>query len=202
MRLLIALCLAALTAACALPSSVSSSYDPTSKKGVGLVVGSITYESAYGSYGVMVKSADGSFTEYVYVGAAQITMFVTMTDPQLQQRGGTFAIELPAGDYKITSWHVRQGPRSSNSTAPIDIPFRVEEGGYTYLGALHWDRHWENVSLVDQSSRDIPLLQTRHPALSNARFTSAIRPGATVEKLGGGYVYHRDYPIFIPVIAR
>ena len=197
-----ALLVTGLLSACA--ANVPTDYKVDPQKPLGLVVGSITFESSMGSYRVVVVPVkDGPVApeevKVLKAGDAQWTPFTRFYDDDLKGKGDTFAVEMPAGNYRIRAWHVVQGAKRSSSTNPIDIPFTVEPGKAIYVGAFNWDSHWVNITLRDQSSRDIPILEKRFPGLKAAPIAMGIAPGTVLEKLGGDYRYRVDMPIFVPV---
>ena len=193
-RLYLAALATALLSACA---NVSSDYKFDDKKAVGIVIGSITYESGLGLYRVVVTPENGDKTYFLQAGSGDWYPFVKTTDEDLQAKGDTFAVELPAGKYVIKSWQVRQGARTANSSMPIGIPFSVEAGKAIYLGSFNWSPDWENISLRDKSGRDLPIIKKRFPFLEQTPLTAAITNDAKIDGLGGDYKYR--YTIFIPV---
>jgi hypothetical protein len=87
--------------------------------------------------------------------------------------GSVIVKELPQGDYVALSiWMMVEG---YEGTAPIGIPFMVESGKATYLGAFRpsiFDRkgwfgsripHSANYRLYDERARDLPLAAAMLP---------------------------------------
>ena len=193
--------LLSLLASCA---NVSSDYKFDPQHPAGLVVGTITYESGLGSYRIIVvpTNPEKSGAKKLYLlqaGDSQWSPFSRKFDDDLKRDGSTFAVEMPAGKYVIKAWEVGQGPRISKCTSSIDIPFEVEAGKAIYLGSFNWDEDWENITLTNQSERDIPVLKSRFAVLKASPLTMSIAPNTKLEKLGGGYRYSYEIPIFIPV---
>ena len=197
LRALVA-CLAVVASSCA---NVPSDYKLDPAKPVGLVVGSITYESSIGEYGLVAQSIETSKRIVFKVGHGEWTPFTRMHDDDLGMRGGTFAVEVPSGEYRIVGWQVRQGFSTSRSTHPVEVPFLVQSGQSTYLGNLHFSPHWV-ASLHDQATRDLPILERRFRALRSSPLAIAISEGTHLEQFGGGYMSRTDIPIFIPVTVR
>lgn len=197
-----------LLASCAnVPSDFK--FDP--KKASGLVVGSISYETSFGKYVLAAQSEESGTGVAFSIGCAFWPCFETTDDPAYskgetpKQRAGGFALELPAGKYRLTGWWVRRGDFLSRSATPFSIPFVVEQGHASYLGNLHFDGEWENVTLRDRASRDLPLLNERYAALRAAPLAHTIAPGVEISKLGGAYdtrLEYRPVPIYIPVRPR
>jgi hypothetical protein len=124
--------------------------------------------------------------------------FGKQMDDDLKEKGGTFDLELPPGQYRIVAWSIRRGSTDTQSAQPFDIPFTVESGKISYLGNLHFDPHWENVSLRDRASRDMPILLKRVPKLATLEVAHAIRKDANLERLGNGYKSRSDIPFIMP----
>jgi hypothetical protein len=189
--------LALLLSACV---NVPSNYKLDASKSAGLVVGTITYDSSIGQYGLVVASQATGATTVLEVGSSMWPPLKPMHDDALNAKGSTFARELPAGKYQIASWQVRRGYRVSEPETSFQIAFSVEAGKATYLGNLHFDADWENVTLRDMSSRDLPILQFRFPALALNPVAFGIAPGTNLQKLGADYDTHLgSMPIFIPI---
>ncbi|WP_230182093.1 hypothetical protein [Aquabacterium sp. CECT 9606] len=199
LRFFIAPVVIAVLSACV---NVPSDYKFDDKKVVGVVIGSITYESGLGLYRVLVTPENGDKTYFLQAGSGDWYPFVKNTDEDLQAKGDTFAVELPTGKYVIKSWQVRQGARTANSSMPIGIPFSVEAGKAIYLGSFNWSPDWENVSLRDKSNRDLPIIKKRFPFLERTPLALAITNGAKIDGLGGDYRYRYDIFIPVPVAPR
>lgn len=185
---------AALLSSCA---NVPSDYRFDASKAEGLVVGSITYDGSLGLYALILTAPPGVDAPRIQVGSSMWPALTPQFDEGLKATGGTFAVALPAGDYKIQAWDVRQGQRSRSSSAPIDIAFSVERGRATYLGNLHFSKQLV-VSLRDRSSRDMAVLQTRYEALKSAPLTLSIDKDMDLQGLGGSYRQSYQIPVYIP----
>jgi hypothetical protein len=72
----------------------------------------------------------------------------------------------------------------------------------SYLGNLHFDPHWENVTLRDRASRDMPILINRVPKLASLEIAHTIRQAANLERLGNGYTSRSDMPFIMPTPVR
>lgn len=172
-----------LLASCA---SVSSDYQFAGDKSVGLAIGSITFESSIGQYGLVAqRAADGKKFSFK-VGSSLWSPFSRWFDPELKSRGGTYAVELPVGRYSLTRWEVFQGSRHSVSSQHIPVTFYIEQGKATYLGNLHFGEDWL-VSLRDRADRDLPLLKNRIPALNGVPVEIVIDKNGELKGVGGRY---------------
>jgi hypothetical protein len=177
--------LGALLTSCA---NVSSDYAFEKGKTVGLVVGSISYESGLGRYHLIIAGADGAKPIQLSFGCSMLPcLFENTNDAEYsasekpKQRGGGFAVEVPEGNYRIVGWRVQQGYINSRSKAPIDLAFTVKAGSASYLGNLHFDAHWENVVLRDRAARDLPLLQKNYSVLKAIPFAYTIAPETEIQ---------------------
>jgi hypothetical protein len=182
-------------------ATVTAEYklDPT--KPLGLVIGSVTYERTIGVHGLVVLSQDGKQVRSPSVGYGIWSPFNKPFDEKLAANGGTYAVELPAGQYRIVGWRIVRAQTTYQSNQPVDVPFVVEPGKSTYLGNLHFSEHWD-VTLRDRADRDLPVLKARFPTLASSPLAVSIAAGTEVEKFGGGYVGRTEMPVFVPVPGR
>ena len=179
-------------------------FDPANN--TGLVVGSISYEGGLGRYVLVAKEkTTGTVVNFSY--GCSIVPCVTPSDDERyskselpKQRGGGFAVEVPAGEYQVVAWQIVQGVKRSTSTNPIDISLTVEKGKASYIGNLHFDAHWENITLRDRSQRDLPLLQAQFPAIGSTPLAYTLAPGTSIKNLGGNYQSRVQMPIFVPIV--
>jgi hypothetical protein len=207
-RLLFCLLPLALISSCANVSS-DFKFDPT--KPNGLVIGSISYESGLARFFLVATSTTTPNTVEFAFGCALVPCLQPSDDSHFSkgempaQRGGGFAVEIPEGSYRISSWRAARGYIISRSASPIGIEFTVARGKASYIGNLHFDADWENVTLRDKSRRDLPLLREQYPVLQSVELAFTIAPDAAVPRLGGIYQTGIELPrtpIFVPVIKR
>ncbi len=180
--------------ACA--SNEPASTTPTAPPG--FIVGSITHETSNGSYRLEIAGKPGQRIIGPRVGGGLIP-FSKQTDDDLKEKGVTFDLDLPPGDYRIVAWSIRRGTTDTKSAEPFEIPFTVESGKISHLGNLHFDAHWENVSLRDQASRDMPIIRKRNSKLATLDIAYTIRQSASLERLGNGYKSRSDIPFIMPL---
>jgi hypothetical protein len=179
-------------------------FDPA--KNTGLVVGSISYEGGLGRYVLIAKEKTTGAVVNFNFGCSLVPCFTPSDDERYskselpKQRGGGFAVEVPTGEYQIVAWQVVQGAKRSTSTSPIDISLTVEKGKASYVGNLHFDAHWEDITLRDKSQRDLPLLRAQFPVLGATPLAYSIAPGTSIKNLGGNYQSRRQLPVFIPIV--
>lgn len=189
LRALVVALLPFAVAACAGSASRNARLDP--RKSEGVIVGSVTFESGRGEYGLLVQ---GKTSPDVLFGSVSRGAFGSKFDPLLQTRGGTFALVVPAGEYRIAGWRRVRGLEIAANAVPISIQFTVEQGKGAYVGNLHFDPHWENVQLLDMSERDFPVFRRRYEVLSKAPLELVLPKGFSAEDFGGGYVYRYAVP--------
>jgi hypothetical protein len=159
----------------------------------GLVVGSISYESGIASFFLLAENTNtGQRVEFRF-GCPSYPCSTPWKDARFstgetaRQRGGGYAVAVPAGEYRIASWRAQQGGTGYHSTQPIDIPFKVEKGQVSYLGNLHFDEYWVDVQLRDRSARDLPALRESHPTIASAPMAFTIGEGTDLHELGVPY---------------
>ena len=200
MHIRISLCaLATLLASCA--SGVPSSYKPDAVTGKGLIVGTIT-TTAYGGehYILVYNQTEPGKPVKLAIGSTQWHPFVKINDSDLKARGDTFAVEAEAGVYEMGSWTVRQGPKRYWGEKSLGLTFKVEPGKVTYIGNIHFvDK--EYVNLQEMTKRDLPVIESRYPAIKNTPLAFTIAEGTNLERLGGKGSWKMSTPIFIPVAA-
>jgi hypothetical protein len=200
------LCALIATLALASCANVSGDYKFDGTKQVGLAVGSITYETSIGEYNVSAIRASDTALQgrapgwFFKVGGRTFASIPQMNDSELKARGGTFAVELPAGDYVLKRWFIRQGEWTYAAQRDIGIPFTVEAGKSIYLGNFHFDSNSE-VTLRDEATRDLPVLRSRFSILSSAPLAIAVAPGTAIKKIGGDYATRLDLPTYIPIVV-
>jgi len=206
MRRLVALtALCAFLASCASPSatrtSVAADHKLDSTGTMGLVVGSITYDSGLGVYSISFGKDAARPDQVASVGWSMWPPLGPVYDDDLKAKGGTFAIEVPAGEYKLAKWFIRQGYIIYKAEQTIGIPFTVEAGKVTYLGNIHFQESGE-VSLRDRSSRDIPTLKARFSAVKAADVGLSIAEGFNLDAIGGATQRSMQMPalpVYVPI---
>jgi len=78
-----------------------------------------------------------------------------------------FSIKERYGKYQFSIFRLFSNTSYSNSLLdiPIEIDFNIEKGKVKYFGELYFDYRNRTLTFSDQSSRDIPLLQSKYPHL-------------------------------------
>ena len=186
-----------LLSACA---GVSSDYKFDPKKTDGLILGSITYDSSIGQYSLIFISQASATPQLASVGYSMWPPLGPLHDDLLNAKGGTFALAVPAGEYRIVGWQITQGYKITRNSVPISIPFTVAQGKSSYLGNLHFDEDWENIQLRDKAERDLPVLQSRVNILKTTPIEFGIEKSLVLKKFGGEYSSRYKTPIFIPIV--
>jgi len=201
MRKFVLLILSCLLSSCATRPGVPSDYKLDSASKNGLVVGTITYETSIGQYSLSWTSLDEKLPFIASVGYSMWPPLGPEFDDLLSAKGGTFAIEVPAGEYKLKRWFIRQGYIGHAAQNDIGARFQVEAGKITYLGNVNFQKN-DEVALEDKASRDIPALKARFAAVKSSPIAFSISSGAKVEAIGGGSDRRFDSPSYIPIIVR
>ena len=197
------LAICAVMCACASPaatrSSVGADYrlDPTGTKG--LVVGSITYDTGLGVYSIAWTPSAGGPGYVASVGWALWPPLGPEYDDDLKAKGGTFAVEVPSGDYTLQKWSQRAGYIVYSAERPIGLTFSVKPGEVTYLGNFHFHKS-DEVSLEDRSSRDIPILKARFGAVKAADVGMSLANGFSLQAIGGATQRRMEAPAYMPIV--
>ena len=189
-------------------ANVRPDYSFEKGKPVGLIVGSVSYESGLGRYHLIVVNKSTSQIFQLSFGCSMFPCIgESANDDEYskgetpKQRGGGYVVEVPEGLYRIVGWRVQQGYINSRSKAPVELDFIVSPGAASYLGNLHFDAHWEHVTLRDRSPRDLPLLKKSYAVLQTTALAHTIAPNAEVVGIGGEYRRAIEgAPIFIPFV--
>jgi hypothetical protein len=100
-----------------------------------------------------------------------------------KSKGNVFSLNIAPGDYEIYSvrFYYNNGSAEGTFTTKVDfsVPFKVEKGKTTYLGSLVawgvWGKNFLRMPIPaggyfvveDQRTRDLPLIQSRHPATTS-----------------------------------
>ncbi len=188
---------------CASPasqSSVAADYKIDAAGTRGLVVGSITYDSGLGLYSIAWSPIAGGPGYAGSVGWAIWPPLGPEYDDDLKAKGGTFAVEVPAGEYRLQKWSQRAGYMVYSAERPIGLTFRVEPRQVTYLGNFHFHKS-DEVSLEDRSLRDIPILKARFTAVNAAVVGMSFASGFSLRAIGGDSQRTMDTPGYIPIFV-
>lgn len=196
MRQPLLLLIALMVSSCA-STSVPSDFRFGPQSAQGLIVGSITYDSAIGLYGVNATSRDGGSSFGARVGYSQWPPLGPLVDDALKMKGGTFAVAVVPGQYTLQRWSIQQGMMVYAADKPIGLVFKAEAGKVTYLGNFHFDTNGD-VALSDQAVRDLPILHSRIPSAGITEPAYAVAAGTRLERIGNGNANRIDEPIYAP----
>lgn len=199
-------------AGCAAPN-IDDKHDVRAATKTGVVSGSITYAGPYGAYRLeLVSKATGEVFRVEHGAGQPLNPMLAFkgetVHPGLKRLGSPFAVALPVGSYEIRAWQVSCGAANIRSTAPTGVVFEVEAGQALYLGNFHFVETARVVRLItgakvtmsDQAERDLPVIRSSFPALSEVPITQTLNPAARIENLGGSTATHINIPVFIPVV--
>ena len=192
-------------------TNTSKDYRLPDSPTIGLATGSITYSGALGQRAVQFENITTrkKYTVKVGVASTMNPFAKPEIDPDIETIGGLFAIELPTGQYKISSWLVTQGSWFISPTSKIDIPFSVEPGASIYLGNFHFEETSRRflgsgsaeVTLQSKAPRDMKALAKQFTVLKDIPIKRALSDNVKLERVGG-YSEQRlelTLPVFVPV---
>jgi hypothetical protein len=152
----------------------------------GFIATTITSDGGRAWYAIVVENIDTKVTYHFGIGNASWKphlLFVNRFDEDLKAEGRPLVATLPVGRYVITGWGIESGFGRGYHNAVTPPLFNVEAGKTTYLGNVHfsniaWDwRTKAQVTLSDQSARDLPLLKKRFDTLAGTPLFETIAPG-------------------------
>ncbi|KTF09778.1 hypothetical protein ATS76_11120 [Pseudoalteromonas sp. 10-33] len=123
----------------------------------------------------------------------------------LNRKGEVFAVELPAGKYRIWRWGVNSGYAHIKPVNPIAIEFKVEPGKATYLGNFDFVQTDSmgltvtgvKVNYSDQSQVDLDIVSKKYPALDAKNIIKGVEDNANYQGIGGTDQTNWDIPIII-----
>lgn len=193
-------------------NNIEKSYSLDPKRGTGVVTGTITYDGDYAAYRIHVAEVQTGRSYTLQHGEAQTANLVRVfkgeaINADLRVKGSAFAVELPAGEYEIKSWHISQGAANVRSTEPINTRFRVEPGQSIYLGNFHFTETARfvrsitaaSLSLTEMSDRDLPVLLKTFPSLQANPIAQSLQPKTRIENVGGQSNGTIAIPVFVPM---
>lgn len=129
------------------------------------------------SANLYIKSKDGNYKETIEIFNQLLWLSQSRLPIPDTARGDLRVLELPAGEYEIFNWNMRQGTYWSISPREqFSIPFKVVSGESSYLGELALEVYRDStlgigrttaVRLVisDKRERDLAHLSKVHPEL-------------------------------------
>jgi hypothetical protein len=165
--------------------SVPTDYEPTEASETGLLLMSLSYDGGYAGYSVYFQSLDGDLKKRATIGVVERGKPPRQRDWDIEvpgTRGKVFAIELPAGQYEFYRLMLSTGVGSGTLEPDIPIPFEIQPGQSTYMGAFRFvvsGRIALNVNSVfvvhqDYADRDLPLMVVKYPNIETARISRGI----------------------------
>jgi hypothetical protein len=201
--------------ACAQSAAEKPEFSFSPGRGTGVIVGSVT-ESYQASYGTTLT------IEFEQVGGTRkgsiftTSVLMTATDNDFKQvsglRGTVYAVELPAGEYKMTGWEFKWGTVTVEPAQQRPIAFTVLPNEVAYLGNVHATLSESRVPIIgapridaaaigirDEGERDAAVVRRKYPTLSSVQ----IRPrlldaSAWRNQSTNTSVYSPTIPVFIP----
>lgn len=208
---MLSLCAALLLSACAAPN-IPKNYAINAASGTGVTAGTITYEGGYALFRLQLENVDTGKEHQIEHGSSQTLSFTLAfkgedPHPLLKRKGAPFAVELPAGKYRLKYWYRSAGQLNVTSAGPTGLEFEVSAGQAIYLGNFHFrepprmggSSAQSLVTLSYRAERDLPALQATFPVLSTVTATQALAAGTVIDNLGGGSNGKLSIPIFVPI---
>jgi hypothetical protein len=192
-------------------TNISKDYRIPESSNLGVAVGSITYSGILGARQVLFQNQSTGKEFIASVGTAStMNPFAKPEfDADIGMIGGLFAVELPAGEYKITAWRVVQGSVFNKPNAPINIPFSISANKSVYLGNFNFvetSRQFlysgsTEVTLANKEDPDVKALKKRFSMLQYTPIAVTLTENLKIERLGGDSQRRIDFttvPIFMP----
>lgn len=192
---------------CATTKTIKNDYMLNAETGNGVLATSISYRGSYSGYAIFYQNVESGIRGKAQFGdgVALIPIPPKGDFTHLNRKGEVFAIELPAGTYRIWDWSVSSGYASIRPINPISIEFKVEPGKVTYLGNFDFiqtDSMGLTVTGVEvlyseQSEIDLDILLRKHPGITAEDIIWGIERNAKYNDLGGGGRTNWDIPIVV-----
>lgn len=192
---------------CTTTKTIKNNYILNAETGNGILATSISYRGSYSGYSIFYQNIESEVRGKVQFGegVALIPIPPKGDFSHLNRKGEVFAIELPAGTYRVWNWGVSSGYARVRPMNPISVEFKVVPGKVTYLGNFDFvqtDSMGLTVTGVEvryseQSEIDLDILLRKHPRIRVEDITFGIERNADYNDLGGGGRTNWDIPIVV-----
>lgn len=192
---------------CASTKTIKYDYALNQKSGNGVLISSVSYKGSYSGYSVYYHGMDNQIRGEIQFGegVALIPIPPKGDFSHLNRKGEVFAVELPAGNYKVWRWGVHSGYAHIKPANPISIEFKVESGKATYLGnfdfiqtdSLGLTVTGVQVNYSDQSQIDLDIASKKHPNIKASSIVKGIEDNAKYQGIGGSDQTNWDIPVVI-----
>jgi hypothetical protein len=203
--------LLAAVAMSACSTNIGAGYKIPASPNVGLAAGSLTYTGMLGERILLIENTKTKekFAAAVGVASTIIPFQTPSVDSDINDIGGLFALELPAGPYNVSLWIIHQGQMRLRPTEAFTLPFEVKAGSSVYLGNYHIEQtetgflrtSKAEMTVQSKAARDIPALKKRFPVFQSIPITEALAENTRIEKLGSESRRTIDFilPVFVPL---
>jgi hypothetical protein len=192
---------------CASTKTIKADYSLNSQSEKGVLISSLSVRGGYSGYSVYYQGIDNENTGSIQFGEgmALLPIFPKGDFSHLNRKGEVFAVELPAGKYKIWRWGVASGYAFIKPVSPISIEFEVLAGKAVYIGNFDFKQTDSmgltvtgvKVNYSDQSQIDLDILSKKHPNLDATNILKGIEDNANYQGIGGSGQTNWDIPVFI-----
>jgi hypothetical protein len=192
---------------CASTKNIKSNYSLNSQSGKGVLISSISVKGSYSGYSVYFQSIDNEHRGYIEFGAgtALLPIFPEGDFSHLDRKGEVFAVELPAGKYKVWRWGVASGYAFVKPAEPMSIEFEVIAGKATYIGNFDFIQTSSlgltvtgvKVNYSDQFKIDTGIIINKYPNIELSQIDKGIIDNAKYLGIGGNSSTNWDIPIVI-----
>lgn len=192
---------------CASTKTIKGDYSLNHESGNGVLISSVSYRGSYSGYSVYYNGVENKVRGKIQFGEGMTLLPIPPKGDfsHLSRNGEVFAVELPAGNYKISRWGVDSGYAHIKPANPIAIEFKVEPGKATYLGNfdfLQTDSMGLTVTGVtvnysDQSQIDLDVVSKKYPAIEAKDIIKGIKDNANYQGIGGTDKTKWDIPLFV-----
>lgn len=192
---------------CASTKTIKGSYSLNRESGNGVLISSVSYRGSYSGYSVYYHGVDNQIRGKIQFGEGVALLPIPPKGDfsHLARRGEVFAVELPAGKYKIWRWGVHSGYAHIKPVNPISIEFQIEPGKATYLGNFDFVQTASmgltvtgvEVNYRDQSKIDLDIVSKKYPALDAKNIIKGVEDNANHRGIGGSDQTNWDIPVII-----
>lgn len=192
---------------CAATKKIKSNYSLSPQTGKGVLISSISVKGSYSGYAVYFQGVDNDHKGYIEFGSgsALLPIFPKGDFSYLNRKGEVFAVELPAGKYKVWSWRVASGYASINPISPMSVEFELIAGKATYIGNFDFIQTDSfgltvtgvKVNYSDQFKIDTEIIIKKYPNIDFSQIDKGIIDNAKYLGIGGDSNTNWDIPILI-----
>ncbi|AOT08754.1 hypothetical protein [Pseudoalteromonas luteoviolacea] len=188
-------------------TNIKGNYSLNSQSGKGVLISSISVQGSYSGYSVYFQGIDNENKGYIEFGAgtALLPIFPEGDFSHLDRKGEVFAVELPAGKYKVWRWGVASGYAFIKPALPMSIEFEIIAGKATYIGNFDFIQTDSfgltvtgvKVNYSDQFKIDTGIIINKYPNIEFSQIGKSIVDNAKYIAIGGNSNTNWDIPIVV-----